>query len=221
MSATQSRGERTRDAIAAAAQELLIEHGYAETTMRAVAERAGVSLGNAYYYFDSKDALVQSFYERLQHEHATATRGGITAQTDFRTRLMTTLLGWLDLAAPLHPFLRSFFRVAADPDSPLSPFSSESAAARQEAHTLYRDVLTDSGLKLSPRLTEHLPELLWLVHMGIVLFWVHDSSPDQRRTRTLVTRLVPVLVKLLRLTRLPGVRQLSDEVIDLIDAVRP
>ena len=31
-----------------------------------------------------------------------------------------------------------------------------------------------------------LPELLWLMQMGIVLFWVHDRSPGQQRTLTLV-----------------------------------
>ncbi len=220
MSATQSRGERTRETITAAAQELLIEHGYAGTTMRAVAERAGVSLGNAYYYFDSKDALVQSFYERLQHRHAELTRVAIADEADFTTRLHTTLIGWLDLATELHPFLRSFFRVASDPDSPLSPFSSDSTPAREQAYDLYRDVADNTDLKLAARLSERLPELLWLVHMGVVLFWVHDSTPDQQRTRTLVDRLAPLLTKLLRLTRLPGVRQLSNEVIDLIDAVR-
>jgi len=36
--------------------------------MRDVANQAGVALGAAYYYFDSKDAIVMGFYERAQ-EH--------------------------------------------------------------------------------------------------------------------------------------------------------
>src|SRR5690606_28688410 len=46
-----ARGLQTRETIAAAARSLFLERGYEATTMRAVAERAGVSLGNAYYYF--------------------------------------------------------------------------------------------------------------------------------------------------------------------------
>ena len=41
--------------------------------MRAVADRAGVSLGNAYYYFGSKENLVQGFYDQMQ---AISTRRG-------------------------------------------------------------------------------------------------------------------------------------------------
>jgi len=64
---TAARG-RTRDAIVEAALELFRERGFEGTTMRAVAERAGVSVGNAYYYFSSKDELVQGFYDQLVAE---------------------------------------------------------------------------------------------------------------------------------------------------------
>ena len=61
---TTARGS-TRDAIVSAALALFRERGFEGTTMRAVAERAGVSVGNAYYYFSSKDELVQGFYDQL------------------------------------------------------------------------------------------------------------------------------------------------------------
>jgi AcrR family transcriptional regulator len=37
--------------------------------MRAIAERAGVSTGNAYYYFGSKEELIQEFYLRNHARH--------------------------------------------------------------------------------------------------------------------------------------------------------
>jgi AcrR family transcriptional regulator len=37
---------------------LFREQGFEQTTMRDVAARVGVSLGAAYYYFASKDAIV-------------------------------------------------------------------------------------------------------------------------------------------------------------------
>ncbi len=67
--ATPSKGEQTRAAILDAALGLFEEAGYDATTMRAVAERAGVSVGNAYYYFDSKEHLIQGFYDRVSVEH--------------------------------------------------------------------------------------------------------------------------------------------------------
>ena len=46
--------------------------GYDATTMRAIADEAGVSLGSAYYYFSGKEELVQAFYDQIQVEHAAA-----------------------------------------------------------------------------------------------------------------------------------------------------
>ncbi len=51
---------------------LFRESGYDATTMRAIADEAGVSLGSAYYYFSGKEELVQAFYDQIQVEHATA-----------------------------------------------------------------------------------------------------------------------------------------------------
>ena len=68
--------------------------------------------------------------------------------------------------------------------------------------------------------TEELPELLWLLHMGVVLFWVHDDSPGQRRTRTLVAGLVPLVDRAVRLTRLPLVRGLVDDALGVVRQVR-
>ena len=61
--AKQARGEQTRASIIDAPLGLFSEKGYEATTMRAIAERAGVSLGNAYYYFASKEQLIQGFYD--------------------------------------------------------------------------------------------------------------------------------------------------------------
>jgi len=48
------KGEQTRALILNTALDLLRERGYERTTMRAIANQAGVSLGNAYHYFGSK-----------------------------------------------------------------------------------------------------------------------------------------------------------------------
>lgn len=49
--------EHVRAQFVAAASELFAEAGFATTTMGAVAERAGSSIGNLYKYFPSKEAL--------------------------------------------------------------------------------------------------------------------------------------------------------------------
>lgn len=215
------RGEQTRAAIAAAAQELFLERGYDKTTMRAVADRAGVSIGNAYYYFASKEHLVQAFYDHIQVEHAAAAQEALAGGEKFADRLRAVLTTWVDVAAPFHGFAGKFFKVAAEPTSPLSPFSSESKGAREASIDLFRRVVDGSDLKVPAPIRAELPELLWLLQMGVVLFWVHDSSDGQRRTRALVRQVVPLVDKLVRLSRLPGMRGVVGDVVDLIRSVRP
>src|SRR5882724_3131030 len=60
------KSEQTRTLILETALRLFRERGYDRTTMRAIADEAGVSVGNAYYYFSSKEHLIQGFYDRMQ-----------------------------------------------------------------------------------------------------------------------------------------------------------
>jgi AcrR family transcriptional regulator len=52
-----SKGERTRQAVLQAAYELFLEKGYAATSMREIAERAGLALGGIYNHFENKQAI--------------------------------------------------------------------------------------------------------------------------------------------------------------------
>jgi AcrR family transcriptional regulator len=215
-----SKSQRTRAAIVDAAMRLFRERGYQGTTMREVAAEAGVSTGNAYYYFRSKEELVQGFYDDLAKEHADACRPVLATTTDFGSRLRGVLETWLRIAEPYHEFAGRFFAVAAQPDNPLSPFSPESSAARQTAVGVHAAVLDGADVRLDPKLAEHLPELLWLYQLGIVLYWVHDTSAGQARTHDLVARTVPMVERLVRLSRLRVLRPLTTQAVDLLAALR-
>lgn len=214
-----SKAVQTRSGIVDAAMRLFRAGGYDATTMRAIADEAGVSLGSAYYYFSGKEELVQAFYDQIQVEHAAAAEG-LLDQPAFADRLRGVLESFVDVAEPFHDFGGQFFRNAADPTSPLSPFSPESTPARQASTDLFRRAVEGSDLKVAPALREELPELLWLLHMGIVLFWVYDASDGQRRTRTLIAGIVPIIDKSVRLTRLPVVRGLVDDALGLVRSLR-
>jgi AcrR family transcriptional regulator len=214
------RGEGTRARIVDAAMRLFEERGYERTTMRAVASEAGVSLGNAYYYFASKEELVQGFYHRIQDRHALAAGPRMQGLTAFADRLTAAELAFVDVAEPYHRFAARFFAVAADPASPLSPFSDASRGAREASQRIFVDVVAGSDLKADARVLAELPELLWLAHLGMVLRWVHDRSEGQAATRTLVRRSVPLVDRLCRLSRLRPLRPVVHEVLDLASDLR-
>ncbi|SFB40485.1 transcriptional regulator, TetR family [Nocardioides alpinus] len=214
-----SKATQTRATIVDAAMTLFRAGGYDATTMRAIADEAGVSLGNAYYYFSGKEELVQAFYDQIQVEHAAAAESAYATPV-FAERLRAVMESFIDVAEPFHDFGGQFFSNAADPRSPLSPFSEESAPAREASTALMRRAVEGSDLRVAPALREELPDLLWLLHMGVVLFWVYDDSAGQRRTRTLVAGLVPIVDRSIRLTRLPLVRGLVDDGLGLVRQLR-
>lgn len=217
---TMAKSERTRTAIIDAALKLFRERGYDATTMRAIADEAGVSVGNAYYYFKSKEELVQGFYDRAQVDHEAAARAVLERETDLTARIVGVADAWLQTMDPYREFAGKFFKNAAEPSSPLSPFSPESSPARLAAIELWREVLAGSAARIPKKLEADLPELFWLYFMGIVLFWVYDPTTDASATRNVVARTAPLVVRSLTLTRLPLVRGMLDDIVGLISEVR-
>jgi AcrR family transcriptional regulator len=211
------RAEQTRAAIVTAALDLFRERGFDAATMRAIAERAGVSTGNAYYYFSSKEELIQEFYTRNQAEHLAASRDVLAAETDLAARLRGTLRAQVAVMAPYHEFAATLYKYAAEPASPLSPFSPQSSPARQASIGLYRDVVDGSKARMGPAVRDRLPELLWLYSLGITLYWVHDRSPGCGRTYQLIDATVPIVTQLVSASRLPVLRKALTDLTSVID----
>ncbi|MEU7797820.1 TetR family transcriptional regulator [Micromonospora arborensis] len=215
-----ARGEQTRQLIRDTAMRLFRERGYAQTTMRAIAQEAGVAVGNAYYYFGSKDHLIQEFYAHAQVEHRAAAQPVLDREDAFGARLAGVLHAGIDVLTPSHEFAATFFKTAAEPTSPLSPFSAESSGPREAAIRLFGEVLTGSTAKVDAELRPQLPELLWLAYMGVILYWVHDRSPGQTKTRQLIDGVVPLIDRLVALSRLRVLRPVTRQVFDLIRTLR-
>lgn len=215
-----ARAEQTRTAIVEAALRLFRERGYEAATMRAIASAAGVSTGNAYYYFSSKEDLIQEFYLRSHAEHAAACRELLDRDDDFAARLRGTVGSLIDVLNPYHSFAATFYKNAAEPTSPLSPFSKESSAARDASIALYGAVVAGSSARIDSELRGELPELLWLYSLGIVLFWVYDMSPDRARTYRLIDATVPLVDRLISLARVPILRGTARDLVALIQELR-
>ncbi|MEY8200808.1 MAG: TetR/AcrR family transcriptional regulator [Colwellia sp.] len=60
-----TKGERRIKLILEAAEQLLIDNGYNNFSMRKVAAKAGVSVGNLQYYFPTKDKLLEAVLDHV------------------------------------------------------------------------------------------------------------------------------------------------------------
>jgi AcrR family transcriptional regulator len=69
---TQARARERMANVLCQAEQMMIEDGYASLTMRKLAERCGIALGNLQYYFPSKSDLVAALVEGIcvRHRHS-------------------------------------------------------------------------------------------------------------------------------------------------------
>src|SRR5215204_470048 len=152
-----SKGDQTKALILETALEMFLERGYDETTMRAIAQKAGVSLGNAYYYFRSKEYLIQAFYQRLHDSHLAAALPALENDKTLKARLHTVMRTKIDTMNPYHEFSGVLFKTAAHPESPLNPFSDETDPVRDQSVQLFEKVLEGEKVRIPKDLRAELP----------------------------------------------------------------
>ena len=214
------KGDQTKALILETALDMFRERGYEETTMRAIAQKAGVSLGNAYYYFSSKEYLIQAFYQRLHESHLALSLPALEKEDTLKARLLTVMRLRVEILKPYHQFAGVLFKTAAHPKSPLNPFSDESDPVRQASIQLFEKVVEGTKARIPKDLRAELPYLLWVYHMGIVLFWIHDPSAKHRRTYRLIDHTVELLDNLIHLASNPFMRPLRKQALRLLDELR-
>lgn len=78
---SQARSEQTIRIIFEATAQVLDEHGEAALTTNRIAQRAGVSIGTLYQYFDSKESIVQAMLAR-EREQVMSTLDALLANVD-------------------------------------------------------------------------------------------------------------------------------------------
>jgi len=214
------KSEETRAKIAETAIESFRERGYDQTTIRLIADEANISVGNAYYYFPTKNHLVQELYLRVQADHRVRVAPLFTTTTDIAKRLEIALLSGLDAIGPFHDSAPGFLAAAISPTSAVSPFGADAAEPREMAVSVFREVVEGATNTIPADLRHQLPELLWMAYMGLTLFWVYDTSEGQAKSRKLAVRAAKLFGTILPLARLPFVRGPLNELLDMIREAR-
>jgi AcrR family transcriptional regulator len=202
---TRSRTRRPDETKSAATRRHLLDkalalfqkRGVEATTMRDIAKAAKLSLGAAYYYFPSKEALVFAYYEDNQAQNEarmTALSGGL------RERLGALFHGKLETIRPQREMLASILGHLVNPGDPLSAFSAQSQGIRERAIEQFQRAL---GTDVPPAIVPLVANTLWLLHLAAMLLYVSDDSPGQRRTHGLVDDGLDLLVPMLPLLGTP------------------
>ncbi len=214
------KSEKTKDLILTTAISKFQERGYESTTMRAIATECGLALGNAYYYFQSKEHLVLALYTQTLSDQLEASRPVLQTHKTLKKRLSGVVLGQLSTLRPYRAVLLSLFKFGADPTSPLSPFGAESAEIRLGAQALFSEVVSGSREKVPADLSAVLPYCLWLYSMGTIFYWLHDSSDEQQKTTRLIELTSDLVVSLILFSSLPPLKPFRTTLLKLLDEFR-
>lgn len=191
------KSDATRKRLLARALVLFQKKGVEQTTMRDIAKAAGLSLGAAYYYFPSKDALVFAYYEDIQRDMEQL---GERAEGTLREKLGTIFHGKLEDIRPQRKMLAAIVTRLADPGDPLSAFSQQSRSVRERSVAV-----------IERAIAEHVPaevaplaaNALWLLMMALMLVYVNDDSPGEARTHGLVDDALDMVVAILPMLGTP------------------
>src|ERR1700692_4075613 len=124
------KAEETGLKILNAALALFRRQGFDRTTMRDIAQEAGVATGAAYYYYPSKEAIVMDFYQRSSVELHPKIEAALLDERGLESRLRELIRVKLVHFAPNRGVLRTLLRNGADPKHPLSPFSPQTSEIR-------------------------------------------------------------------------------------------
>ena len=200
---TTIQGHEARQRLYETAIDLIGRNGYESTTLRDVAQSAGVSVGLLYKYFPSKRAVVLAFYDELSGEYAV--RAAEMKAGKWRDRFVFALRTCLEVLGPYRKTLASLAPVlVADPEEGL--FAARTAFSRKRVEQVFQDAVAKASDAPAPKLGEPLGRLLYLLHLSIILWWLLDKSPKQVATHALVSLLERILPSFGMALLLPQVR---------------
>jgi AcrR family transcriptional regulator len=202
----ETKSEATRRGLLDKALGLFQKHGVEATTMRDIAGAANLSLGAAYYYFPSKEALIFAFYE--QNQHAMEELAG-RARGTLRERLGNVMHGKLESIRPQRAMLGAIVARLVDPGDPLGAFSAQTRAVRERAIQIFAQLL---AADLPPAAVPVAANAIWLLQMAAMLVFVNDATAKSTRTHGLVDDGLDLLVPLLPLLATPAGRAICDRV---------
>jgi AcrR family transcriptional regulator len=185
-----AEGEAARLRLYRTAIGLIGERGYEAATLREVAIRAGVSPGLLYRYFPGKRSVVLALYDELSEKFAQ--QATEMPRGKWRDRFIHALELSLRVLSPHRVTLRALAPIMVG-DAEEGVFAQSTAFSRLRVQTAFQNAVADATDAPKGPLAGAIGRLLYLLHLGVILWWLFDRSPGQRATSALVALLRQIL----------------------------
>lgn len=189
----QARAERNRLRILEAALALFGERGYDGTTIRDIADGAGVSVGLVCRYFPTKEHFALALYERLANalcEWAAEMPAGTVG-----ARFVAAMRAKLALLEPHRRALVALSARAIDPDARASVLGKSTEVVRSKVGGVFW--LAVSGAEDAPDREQaaRLARLLYGAHLALTLLFLQDPKGEMAaRTLEMIGAALPALI---------------------------
>jgi AcrR family transcriptional regulator len=203
--ATPTKSDLTRLKILETALTLFREKGFDATTMRDIATACDMAVGTAYHHFESKEAIVSAYYEWVQREHLRRVTEYNTSKHTLKQRLEQAFHSKLEIVGGDQKLLGVIMRYVGDGEHPLSIFGAQTKALRDQGLQTFQVALGDETLPADLR--ELMPTVLWALHMGMLLYFLHDKTSGER-TKKLISSALELALQLIGMVGKPLVQPL-------------
>jgi AcrR family transcriptional regulator len=186
--------EANRDRIVAAALTLFQSKGFEATTTREIARKAGLAEGTVFNYFKTKDDIALYFFEvEVDHAIETVRSRRRLQKAPLDEKLFALVESQLEYLAPYDKFIGSAFIEALKPSSRLGLFSHRAQALRHRYVGFVEELVEES----LPRKTLvparwWAADAFWLYYLGVLLYWLNDSSPRKQNTLAFLDRTLKI-----------------------------
>jgi AcrR family transcriptional regulator len=208
-----AQGAAARQRLYDIAIRLMAKQGYESTTLRDIAQEAGVSVSLLYKYFPSKQAIIIALYEELSADYAR--RAAAMPRGRWRERFQFALTTSLAVLEPHRVALRALTPVlVSDPEEGV--FADSAAFSRLRVQGVFEDAVAGATDAPAASFARAIGRLLYLVHLSVLLWWLLDKSRGQRATATLVTLIGQILPSASLALRLPAMRRFVTSLDELI-----
>src|SRR6267142_118918 len=189
--------EAIRKRIVTAALSLFQTKGFDATTTRAIARKAGIAEGTVFNYFRTKEDIALHFFEQEVDQAITSVRDNPRLRkAPLEEKLFALVHSQLEFLAPHERFIGAAFIHALKPASQLGIFSHRAQELRHRYVGFVQELFAES-LPKHP-LTWVAPDAFWIYYLGVLLYWLHDSSPGKQNTLAFLDRSLSIGISLLK-----------------------
>lgn len=186
--------------IVRAALALFQAKGFEATTTKAIARQAGIAEGTVFNYFKTKEDIALHFFaQEVDHAIATVRGSQRLRRAPLEEKLFALVQSQLEFLAPYERFIGAAFIQALKPASPLGPFSHRAQELRHRYVGFVQELFAESlPMGRGSPLGWLAPDAFWIYYLGVLLYWLHDTSAGKQSTLAFLDRSLSIAVSLLR-----------------------